>query len=176
MSSGADGGISDRPSAAGATWVGDGARLGLGGPPTRRTSTIGAVSTLAGCSCVPSARNTEPPGTAARSFTAPCTRVPLEPTSTWSPSRMPRRSASAGESSTTWRGRRNASDGETSTSLELHSERNVPRRSAPRTPTGTAEGTSSLAGSQAGASNALAASETGQRTPRPPIASSVSPA
>src|SRR6185436_2475858 len=141
-----------------------------------RTSTIGSVRALAGWSCVPAAMNTEPPGTAARSLTAPLTRVPLEPTSTWSPSRMPSRSASTGESSTTCRGRRKRSDGETSTSLELHSERNVPRRSAPSEEAGTASGTSSSTGSQAGASNAEAASVAGQRTPRPPIASSVSPA
>ena len=176
MSSGAEGAISLSPSAAGATCAGTAPDSGPSGPPTRRTSTSGSVSALAGWSCVPSAMNTEPPGTAARSFTAPRTRVPLDPTSTWSPSRMPSRSASAGESSTTWRGRRKRSEGETSTSLELHSERNVPRRSVPSVVAGTAEGTSSLAGSHAGTSNFAAAWVAGQRMPRPPISSSVSPA
>src|SRR5215212_8025029 len=41
---------------------------------------MGSVSALAGCSCVPEARKTVPPGTAARSLTAPLTRVPLLPT------------------------------------------------------------------------------------------------
>ena len=59
---------------------------------------------------------------------SPRTRVPFEPTTTRSPSRTPRRWASAGESSTRWRGCRNCSAGETSTSGAAQSERNVPRR------------------------------------------------
>ena len=51
---------------------------------------------------MPSARKTRPRGTASRRRTAPRTRVPFEPTSTRSPSAMPSRLASAGDSSTTW--------------------------------------------------------------------------
>ena len=58
---------------------GRGGRARAAAPPTRRTATTGSVSTFAGCSCVPSTRNTEPPGTEARSRAAPRTRVPLEP-------------------------------------------------------------------------------------------------
>ena len=122
-------------------------RGALGGPRRRRRDRAVAAplgvaadaahgtassSAFAGSSCVPATRNTEPPGTAARRRAAPRTRVPLAPTSTWSPSRTPRRSASSGESSTTWRGRRKRSAGERSTSGEAQSERQVPRRSAPR--------------------------------------------
>ena len=84
-------------------------------------------------SCVPSTRNTEPPGTEARSRTAPRTlRAVRAPTSTWSPSWTPSRSASTGDSSTVWRGRRKRSAGERSTSCAAHSERQVPRRSSRR--------------------------------------------
>ena len=66
--------------------------------------------------------------------------------------------------------------GERSTSGADHSERQVPSRSAPSDAATAAGGTSSCTGSHGVAPSAAAASVTGQRTPRPPIASSVSPA
>src|SRR6185503_1297188 len=70
------------------------------------------VSTLAGFSFVPSARNTVPGGIAARTFAPASTRVPFSRTATRSPSRMPSASASPGESSAVWRARANCRIGE----------------------------------------------------------------
>ena len=98
------------------------------GPPTRRTATTARGSTLAGSSCVPSIRKTEPPGIAARSARRRARACRWSRPRPASPSRTPSRSASAGESSTTWRGCMNCSTGERSTSGAAHSERQVPRR------------------------------------------------
>ena len=175
MSSGALGGASASPSPAGVATAAVAAGVAAW-PPTRSTATSGSVSAFAGSSCVPSTRNTSPVGIAARSRAAPRTRVPLEPTSTSSPSRTPMRPASTGDSSTIWRGRMKCSAGDRSTSGAAQSERQVPSRSMPSAPPGGGGGTLTATGSQASPASAAAASEAGHRTPPGPIASSVSPA
>ena len=64
----------------------DGARLAASGPPTRRSRTSGSVSTLAAARACPRRGTPCRAGPRRAGAPAPRTRVPLEPTSTWSPS------------------------------------------------------------------------------------------
>ena len=119
-----------------------------------------------------------PRGTASRRRTGPRTRVPLEPSSTRSPSATPRRSASA---------RRELDD--LLRAQELQRRRDVDLLGAPQRAVG-AEPQRALRGPRraraardlqrrpaptARPRSCAAASRSGQRTPRPPISSSVRP-
>ena len=156
IGSGADGGISARPSTAGWTWAGD--RDGSVEPgPTRWTSTrppvehVGVV--LARC---PRPGRRCRPGPRRAAARCARTRVPL-PTSTRSPSPMPERG-----------GVDRRELGDLAGADELQRGREVdllgrPQRAVgaepqalPSPAAGSAGGTSSLAGSQAGDSNAVA--------------------
>src|SRR6185312_232322 len=150
-------------------WEGDGHAL--------RTSTSGPSSADAESSGIAFWRNTLPGGIAARSATVPCTLEPFEPTTTRSPSSTPRRCASAGESSTCWRGCRKRSAGEAWTSGAAQTERNVPSRKRPSASAALAGGGSSSNGPRSTSKPKPAAcSRSCQRTPLPPISSCVIPA
>ena len=147
-------------------------------PPTRRTATTGVGEQVRGL--VVRALGEEHRAArhgGAQPRGAAHARAVADPTSTSSPSRTPSRSASTGESSTTWRGRMKRRTGERSTSGADHSERQVPSRSAPSDAATAAGGTLELRRLPRRRRPApRPPRSTGQRTPRPPIASSVSPA
>ena len=87
------------------------------------TSISGSVRLLAEFCAIPSAKNALPAGTFERIIAVAETRVPFWATTTASPSAIPSREASPGESSTCWRAIRYWSAGEISTSGEAHSGR-----------------------------------------------------
>ena len=133
IGSGADGGISARPSTAGPPQ-----RVAAGSPgPIRRTSTSRSVARWRRPRRALGDEDAAVRDRGAQSHRA-AHAGPLEPSSTRSPSRMSSASASAGESSTTCRERTNCSAGEASTSLEAHSGRKVPSRRLPSAAAGAA--------------------------------------
>src|SRR5262249_47922561 len=71
-----------------------------------RTSTTGSVRAFAESTAIPVARNAVPAGTAERTAARAPSRVPFCDTVTSSPSSIPSRCASWGESSTCWAGSR----------------------------------------------------------------------
>ena len=116
-------------------------------------------------------RNTLPGGNPVRTRAVAWARSPATVSSTWSPDSTPSARASSGASSTCGVGARKLSERECTTSLPAQSVGAVVRVSSSVAGGGVSSG---VAGRSSTASE-LAASRSCQRTPRPPISSSVTP-